>query len=118
MMPEAVDLAKHIEWLREQVASVRVNSDRAVREALKRSEDCAAHGEDIKALERQLAALDADRERTEKARLTLLGLLHAIDDLVIAHKSGRVTLNLDSLIESLAEATRKTHNAHQRVWTR
>jgi len=119
LMPEVVDLANEIEYVRDQIAHVRVDKDHAVREAMSRSGSCEHHGQEITALGDQLAALDRSAEKTEKARLALLGFLFAVDKLVQAHREGRTDPNLSvtKLVDALAKASKKASDAHARAWS-
>lgn len=110
LTPEVIDLITYIEHLQNQVAAVRVDRDRQVREALRRSEDCAAHGEEIQELLRMQAAIEGSRRKEEAGRNALLSFLFAIDNV------------LDKAPEALTpdvlrDASRKTHAAHKRAWS-
>lgn len=117
-MPEVVDLAKHIEFLRDQVAHLQVEMDRKVREAMARSESCEHHGEEIKGLSEQLHAADQASTRNNNGRLALLALLHALDDFIELHGRGQIvkTMTVKDLVTWLTKATKKTHAAHARAW--
>lgn len=117
-LAEVVDLAKHIEFLREQIAHIRVDMDHKVRDAMARSESCEHHGEEIKGLSKQLHAADERAEKNDRGRLALLGLLHALEDFVELHKRGQIvkTLTVKSLVEWMANAAKKTSAAHARAW--
>lgn len=117
-LAEVVDLAKHIEFLREQVAHVRVDGDRRERDAMARSASCEHHGVEIEELGKQLHAADQRAERNDRGRLALLGLLHGLDDLVQLYQAGRIvqTLTVKQLMGSLAESVKKTNAAHARAW--
>lgn len=119
LMPEVVDLANEIEFLRGQVAAVRVDADRRERAAMSRSASCEEHGREIEGLADQLGAADRREEKTEKARLALLGFTHAVDELVRAHREGRADpgLTVAKLVDGLAKAVKKAHDAHARAWS-
>jgi hypothetical protein len=119
LMPEVVDLGNEIEFLRGQVAAVRVDADRRERAAMLRSADCEHHGREIEELGRRLGAVDRAGEKTEKARLALLGFMHAVDDLVRAYREGRTDpgLSVAELVDALAKASKKASDAHARAWS-
>lgn len=114
LMPEVVDLAGHIQFLRDQVTHVQVDKDRKVREAMVRSESCEHHGEEIKALGEQLAYRDKAEQRAEAGRLALLGFLHEVDRFLDA--GGRSDLTVAELVEAFKRATKRAHAAHARAW--
>ncbi len=117
-MAEVVDLANHIEFLRSQIAHIQVDMDHKVRDAMARSELCEVHGEEIKGLSKQLHAADERAEKNDRGRLALLAFTHAVDDFLELHRRGQVvkTLTVKTLIEWLAKAVKKTHDAHARAW--
>ncbi len=119
LMPEAVDLAKHIEFLRQQVAHVQVDADRKVRDAMARSSDCEHHGKEIKELGEQLYHFDKSERRADAGRLALLGFLDAVDQVVDQHAAGKLPdLTVDELVAALAKSAKKAHAAHERAWKR
>lgn len=117
-MPEVVDLAKHIEFLRDQVAHLHVEMDRKVCEAMARSGDCEHHGTEIKALGEQLHAASQQADRNNNGRLALLAFTHAVDDFLELHRRGQVvkTLTVKNMIDWLSKAVQRTHAAHARAW--
>jgi hypothetical protein len=119
LMPEVMDMAHEIEFLRGQVAAVRVDADRRERAAMLRSADCEHHGREIEELGRRLGAVDRAGEKTEKARLALLGFMHAVDDLVRAYREERTdpSLTVAELVDALAKAGKKAGDAHARAWS-
>lgn len=119
LMPEVMDLVTYCDFMRDQVAHVQVDKDRSVREAMARSESCEHHGEEIKTLGEQVHAFSEGERRTNAGRLAVLGLLHAVDELVRQHKAGDLPgLTVDKLVAALAESAKKTHAAHDRAWKR
>lgn len=120
VMPEVVDLAKHIEFLRQQIAHISVDRDHQVRRATDKALDCADHGEVIKALEEQVTAIDRNARRTEAGRLAALGFLHAVDELVRGAKAGQLSeqTTVASLLEALERVAQSVHRAHDRAWKR
>jgi hypothetical protein len=119
LMPEVVDLANEVEFLRGQVAAVSVDKDRQVRAAMARSASCEHHGQEIEELGRQLGAMDRAGQKNEKARLALLGFMHAVDDLVQAHHEGRTApdLTVAKVVDALAKASKRASDAHARAWS-
>jgi hypothetical protein len=119
LMPEVVDLANEVEFLRGQIAHIRVDMDRQVRAAMARSASCEHHGQEIEELGRQLGAVDRAGQKNEKARLALLGFMHAVDDLVQAHREGRTDpgLTVGKLVDALAKASKRASDAHARAWS-
>lgn len=110
----AVDVAldaafQEIDRLRQQVAHVRVDADRKVREASRASLDCEHHGEVIRSAEAQAGHFAADRDRVEKARLALLGEHQAIRDAL--SKGGTI---IPSALRALNE---KASRAHERAFS-
>lgn len=99
-----------------------VDKDHKVRDALAKSADCEHHGAVIKDLETQVARIDADRNRTESARLALLGLLHTLTGFVgeyeVAIKLGDPVKDGPAIVTAIRGAVEKTHRAHQRVWSK
>lgn len=77
-VPEVIDLVREIHALRDQVAHVRVDADRKVREASARALDCADHGRTIADLEAQVSSLDKSYREADATRgryaVFLLGL--------------------------------------------
>jgi outer membrane murein-binding lipoprotein Lpp len=89
-VPEVIEMAKEIHRLRSQVAAVSVDKDRQVRAALQRADDCAEHGKDIVQLNEQVHFFDEQARKNDAGRIALLGLLHAVEDLVQAHREERL----------------------------
>lgn len=118
LMPEVVDLAQHIEWLRKQVAHVQVNGDRQVREALASAGSCEQHGKDISSLNGQLHAASQQADKLDAARVALLGLLHTIEDFVTGWEEGRYNTDTSAaeLVPALAKAAKQGRDAYQRAW--
>lgn len=117
LTPELVDLAEHIQFLRRQVAAVSVDKDHAVRDAMARSGSCEHHGEEIQELSRLLTHRDKAEQRAEAGRLALLGFLHAVDELLKGSPSLR-NVTVSELVTALKMASKKTHAAHKRAWSR
>ncbi|AAT36821.1 Pas73 [Actinoplanes phage phiAsp2] len=117
---EVVDLVTYIGFLEDQATHARVDRDRGIREASTRALDCEAHGEVIKGLEDQVTGIDRSRASSEGGRLALLGFLHAVDEVLDAHTKNRLSsdLTVDKLVAALAQASKKTHAAHERAWKR
>jgi hypothetical protein len=108
---------REIDRLREQVAHVKVDADRKVREASRAALDCADHGQVIYDLEKQVIGIDVGRAQTENARLALLGEHQFIRDLLDAMDSGRyIPADVNALTAELRSINRRTSNAHTRAW--
>lgn len=118
LMPEVVDLAKEIEFQRQQVAAVRVDGERRERAALLLSESCEHHGRMIEELGQQVHAMDQAQNRTEAARVVLVSFLQAVRELTTAYQQGRTTgaLTIDTVMSNLHQAVGKTSAAHDRAW--
>lgn len=114
LTPEVIDLANHIQHLRNQVSRAVVDREHAVRQAGAVALDCDAHGKIIRDLEVQLHATDTSLGRTESARLALLGFLYEVDKVV---KHSRADLTTTQLLAGLARMSRKVHAAHTRAWS-
>lgn len=106
-VPEIVTMAREILRLREQVAQVRVDADRQVREALAQGASCAEHGRQITELGQQLTHADRQAERNNRGRVALLALPHAIEKLP---DSAQIT------VAEMKKAARKVLDAHGRAW--
>ena len=117
-MPEVVDLVEEIHRLNNQVAHVRVDMDRQVRAALATASSCDAHGEQIAQLEGQVEHFSRQGDRNKEGRLALLGMLHAIDDLVQAHRTKPIQASVDDIVAALEKITKRTRDAHTKVWRR
>lgn len=115
-VPEVVEMAEEILRLRSQVAAVRVDMDRQVGTAMRRAEDCAAHGEDIKRLEEQVQFFGQQADRNDAGRIALLGLVFFVGDFVRAYREGDAKPTTDEMIDALAKATKKVSAAHMRAW--
>ena len=103
----------------DQRAHAWVDRDRGIREAMRRSQSCEAHGEQIRELGERLHAAHSGEERTNQARLALLGFLLAVDDAVKAYRAGaHAELTLDTLVTALEGSSRKAHAAHTWAWSR
>lgn len=120
VLPDTLDtrvavhhLVEALHTAEQQAVHARVDRDRGIREAMARSESCDVHGQEIKALGEQLHAIDRQRERTERARIALLGFLHAVDELVRAPRSD---LTVAQILAVLAKASKKTSDAHARAY--
>lgn len=117
LMPELMDLAHEIEFLRDQVAAVSVDKDRQVREAMRRSESCEHHGEEIRDLSESMYAADQHQRRTEAGRLVMLGFFHAVQKAVEDYgRDQPVRATLKAFMEVLAGAVKKAGAAHDRAW--
>lgn len=120
LMPEVVDLARHVEFLRGQVAAVQVDGDRRERAALLRSESCEQHGKDIEELGRQVHAMDWTAQANDAGRVALLGFLQVVEDFVRSHRAGKTNedLTVDGLVDALDKAAKRASAAHMRAWKR
>lgn len=119
LMPEVMDLINGLTWLKDQNTHIGVDRDRQVRDAMARSGDCEHHGQELRQLSEQVHHYSESERRADAGRVALLGLLHAVDQLVQQHKEGKLSdLTVDKLISALAETARKTHAAHDRAWKR
>jgi hypothetical protein len=115
-----VSACREIDFLGNQVAHVRVDADRRIREALQQGDSCEFHGRQITELSKQVAALDEAQARTEGARLTLVGLLHELRTFIDGGRA-RQKLRLplpdgDTILTALEQAVKKTSAAHDRAW--
>lgn len=117
LMPEVVDLGRHIEWLRDQVAHVRVDADRRERRALASAASCEQHGKDITYLGEQAASFEADARRNDAGRVALLGLLHQIEEFTREWRQGnRDHVTVADVVSALEKAAKQTSAAHMRAW--
>lgn len=114
--PEVVEMAEEILRLRGQVAAVRVDMDRQVTAAMRRAEDCAAHGEDIKRLEEQVLSFSRQADRNDAGRVELLRLVFFAEDVVRAYREEDAKPTTDEMIDALAKMTKKVNAAHMRAW--
>lgn len=120
LMPELVDMANEIHFLRAQVAHIEVDKERQVREAAARSESCEHHGKETKELAEQLYQAGKRERRTEAARLALLGFYHAVKDAVEAYQGGKVRTapTLEAFMGALAQFVKQAGAAHDRAWSK
>lgn len=118
VMPELVDMANEINWLRKQLAHVSVEKDHQVRDAMARSASCEHHGKEIEELGKALYAADQRAEKIERARLALLGLYQSLKEAVDAYQGGRVRTEptLKAFMGTLAAFVKKAGAAHDRAW--
>jgi hypothetical protein len=117
LTPEVVDLVTYVEFLGRQVAHVRVDADRKVREALVRSESCEHHGEELKELARMLDHRDKAERRAEAGRLAVLGFLQAVDEFTEKFREGYSGfVSPAQVVSALEIASKKAHAAHDRAW--
>jgi hypothetical protein len=116
LMPEVVDMAKHIEFLGNQVAHVSVDADRRERRAMAAAESCEQHGKDIVGLNEQLHAADRRAEQNNNGRLALVSGLSQIEDYVNALLAGPLAPETSTVLKALSKALRKTGDAHMRAW--
>jgi hypothetical protein len=93
-----------------------IDRDHGIRDAMERSQSCDHHGEEIKSLTDQVHGISAQLDRTERARIALLGFLHAVDEVVRGHPGEQGPGQLLSLLSALAGAVKKTRAAHDRAW--
>lgn len=127
-LAEVIDVAIHaalkeIHFLNGQLAHVRVDADRKVREASKRALDCDDHGKTIQGLEEQLHHhFDQAAERSEKGRLALLGGITAFDQFVAGidakKRLGKPLPDTSAVVEAIRGVLKKVHAAHTRVWSK
>jgi hypothetical protein len=113
VMPELVDMANEINWLHQSLTRVSVEKDRQVREAMRRSESCEHHGQEIEELGRALHAANQRAEKIERARVAVLGFLHQVDGVV---RSPRADLTVKGLLDALGRAVKATRAAPDRAW--
>lgn len=101
-------------------ASEHVDKDRQVRAAMARSADCTAHGEEITQLQAQLAAAEARADRTEAARLVMLGWYQACVSMVAAarqgEQAGKPLPDSASITEWMEKSLPRIGRAHQKAW--
>lgn len=118
LMPEVVDLAEHIEFLRGQVAHASVDKDRQVREAMARSESCEHHGQEIRQLSEQVHHFDRSADKHDRGRIALLGGLQAVRDFTDAYRAGKTPadLTVEQVVSALEAHLRKAYAAHERAW--
>lgn len=126
-LAEIVDVAIHaaleeIELLGQQVAHVRVDADRKIREASRVALDCEHHGQTIRGLEEQVEHFAAAEQRAEKGRLALLAGITAFDYFArgadVALKNGRPLPDMAAVVESIRGVLKKVHAAHTRAWAK
>lgn len=122
-LEEIVDVAIHaaleeIHFLGGQLAHVRVDADRKVREASAQALDCEHHGKTIQGLEEQVTHLDQAAERHDRGRVALLGGITAFDEFVQQIDAGATVPDLPKLVEAIRGVLKKTHAAHDRAWKR
>lgn len=118
VMPELVDMANEINWLRGQLAHVSVEKDHAVRDAMRRSESCEHHGAEIQLLGEALSAAERRERRTEAARLALLTFYQSVKEAVEAYQGGRVRSEptLKAFMGTLGAFVKRAGAAHDRAW--
>ena len=118
VMPELVDMANEINWLRQQLAHVSVEKDHQVREAMARSASCEHHGKEIEELGKALYAADQRERKVEAARLALLGFYQAVKDAVdqYQNRAVRPDWKVSDVMKVLAGAVKKAGAAHDRAW--
>lgn len=118
VMPELVDMANEINWLRKQLAHVSVEKDHQVREAMARSASCEHHGKEIEELGKALYAADQRERKVEAARLALLGFYQSVKDAVTAYEEGRVRTEptLKAFMGTLGAFVKRAGAAHDRAW--
>ena len=118
VMPELVDMANEINWLRQQLAHVSVEKDHQVREAMARSASCEHHGKEIEELGKALYAADQRERKVEAARLALLGFYQAVKDAVdqYQNRAVRPEWKVSDVMKVLAGAVKKAGAAHDRAW--
>lgn len=118
LMPEVVDMANEIQFLRDQVAHVQVDKDRSVREAMARSASCEHHGKEIEELGKALYAADQRERKVEAARLALLGFYQSVKEAVDAYQGGRVRSEptLKAFMGTLGAFVKRAGAAHDRAW--
>lgn len=119
-VPEVVELVEEIHRLGRQVAAVRVDMDRKVREAMRRADDCEVHGQQLVELSGQAHHFSEQADRDDRARVALLEALwhfrDAVDALRAASKLGRALPSATELVETFGKALEKATAAHDRAW--
>lgn len=118
VMPELVDMANEINWLRQSLARVSVEKDHQVRDAMARSASCEHHGKEIEELGKALYAADQRAEKIERARLALLGFYQSVKEAVDAYQGGRVRSEptLKAFMGTLGAFVKRAGAAHDRAW--
>lgn len=114
-MPEVMDLINYIQWQRDQITHIRADKERSVSNALALSASCEHHAEEIFDMKRQVTAISDSYQRADAGRVALLGLLHAVDEVVLNY---RETLTAKTLVTWLAKAAKRASAAHDRAWKR
>lgn len=121
-VPEVVDLVEEIHRLKDQTAHLMVDKDRAVRAASDRALDCGEHGEQIRELEKQLAAIDESYRKADAGRVALVGFLHGIresvDKLRERQQRGDALPSAAEMVDALDALVKKADAAHDRAWKR
>jgi hypothetical protein len=113
-------MAQAIHRLKEQIAHVRVDKDRAVRDAMARALDCDQHGADLRVTQEQVHYFSTLTERHDQARRVLVGGLFQIDEFVRGLQQ-RITVGgsvptVEQVIDILLKASKRLHAAHDRAW--
>lgn len=117
LLEAAQDLLEEMDRWKDAHASVTVDRDKRVREVMAEALSCQHHGDMIRGLNEQLADVDASRDRSEKARLVLLGLLFALRRFLTATKNSGVAIpDAKKIIAWLTTAEKQATAAHDRAW--
>lgn len=118
--PHLAQLLAEVDHWKDSWAHVTVEKDRVRREEARKALDCEHHGRIITETEAQVTRLDAERERIEKARLTLVGFLHAVDEFVRGCDANtaleRPQPDTAAVLDGLRKASKRAHAAHQRAF--
>ncbi|WP_329105564.1 hypothetical protein OG792_32960 [Micromonospora sp. NBC_01699] len=119
-VPEVIDLVNEIHGLREQAGHLMVDKDRAVREAMRRADDCETHGADLIALGKQAHHFDEQARRNDASRVAVLSALWQFRDVVNAlrtrERAGDVLPSSAELVEMFGKALDKVSASHDRAW--
>jgi len=96
-----------------------VDHDHKLIEAMRRSESCAAHGEQIRELKAQAWRAGQEAERMNKARLAMLGWYQACVLFVDGYGKQGVAIrpNADKIVAWMRVQLPKVSRAHQRHFT-
>lgn len=118
--PHIAELLAEVDHWKDSWAHAHNDVDRTRREESAKALDCGHHGKIIAGLEADVHRLDDERERVEKARLTLVAFMHGIDQFIAAYDAkvagGESLPDVGALIEALRTYTKRGHAAHLRAF--
>jgi hypothetical protein len=120
LLEVAQDLLEEMHRWKDAWAHETVDKDRKVREAMARSESCAAHGEEIRQLRADVWHWSQVAERNEKARLALLSWFQVCRDFHDAAMARRGVTGMPSaekILEWMKVQLPKVERAHKRAFS-